>query len=130
MKGIWKMLTGQGEKEYRQEHKEFEDAIPDGYPFRADGYVRYGPGPMDYRKETASDCDLPEHPAHGGRFENTMQASNYRRANSMYGPQARQEHERFSATQRELARYEKENRVRSYMSDPAFLDWLEEKNRR
>jgi hypothetical protein len=124
MKGIWKMLTGQGEKEYRQQHEEFDNAIPDKYPFRFDDYVRYGPGELDFRDATPDDWKLPEHPAYSNTRGYTMDAMNYRKANSA-GPKSKEHHARNSEIQRQLARYERENRVRSYTTDPLFLTWLE-----
>ena len=85
MHGIWKMLKGEGERLNREKHRRFREAIPDDFPFVADGYVRYGAGEQDYRLATEQDYEtLPKHPAYEeGEFENTLMASDYRRA--VYG---------------------------------------------
>jgi hypothetical protein len=122
MKGIWSMLSGRGEKEYRQQHEEFDNSIPNKYPFRAGEYVRYGPGELDYRNATPADASLPEHPAYSGRYGKTMDASNYRKANSA-GPKSKQHHAWLS---QKLVAYEKKYRVVTHVQDPQFLAWVDE----
>lgn len=82
MKGIDKMWTGQGEQEYREQHKQFNDAIPDHYP-------------ADYTIEQRA----AEHPAYSGAMANTRDAANYQRAHYMHGPQSKEEHARFAGRQ-------------------------------
>lgn len=108
MKGIWKMLTGQGEKEYRQQHKAFNDAIPD-----------------DWNGDETIEEKAAKHPAYSGATARSHEAFDYRRAHYMRGPQSKREHEEFAAMQKKLAQYEKENRVSSYMTDSGFLEWLD-----
>jgi hypothetical protein len=121
MKGFLKMLSGRGEKEYRQQHEEFDNSIPNKYPFRAGDVVRYGPGELDYRDATPADANLPEHPAYSGRYGKTMDASNYRKANSA-GPKSKQHH---AFLKEQLALYESRYRVVTHVADPQFLAWLE-----
>src|SRR5689334_8122209 len=90
MKGFWKMLTGQGEAEYRAEHQAFRDCIPDDFPFvveTKDGvFVRTGPRDRDWRPATREDYALPTHPAYVGPMAQTSDGFNYRRATSNHGP--------------------------------------------
>lgn len=100
MKGFWKMLSGQGEKEYRQQHKKFQDAIPDRFPFRAGDVVKYGPGDNDIRDVRRGDENLPVHPAYEGPMSRTLEAANYRRANAFHGGKTKVQHREFSEYQR------------------------------
>jgi hypothetical protein len=91
MKGIWKMLTGQGEAEYRAQHQAFRDALPREFPFvigEGDhAVVRYGRGSQDLRPASHEDlAQLPSHPAYAGPLVNTSDAFNYRRATACHGP--------------------------------------------
>src|SRR5687768_1801168 len=78
MKGIWKMLTGEGEREYREQHRRFDDAIPNAPGF-----------------------DERDHPA---ARSNSSDAMNYRRANACHGLKSKQEHKLFASKQRIQAR--------------------------
>ena len=66
MKGPWKMLTGKGGREYRDQHRAFDNAIPD-----------YG---------------TDNHPAVSGPLANSLSARNYRRANANHGPLSKWDH--------------------------------------
>lgn len=88
MHGFWKMLTGEGENLNREKRRRFREAIPDSFPFvigsGEEAVVRTGPGNQDFRPATKQDQEiLPSHPAYSGEFENTMMASNYKKA--VYG---------------------------------------------
>ncbi len=80
MKGILKMLTGQGGKEYGEQHRKFNDAIPDDFP-------------VDWTIEERAQV----HPAYGSE---SSDAQNYRRAHYMHGPQSKKEHAKLAARQR------------------------------
>jgi hypothetical protein len=99
MKGLWKMLSGRGEREYRDAHREFDNAIPDRFPFRAGDVVRFGPGEMDIRDVRPGDERLPVHPAYEGRLSRTRDAEMYRRAHSNGGT-TKAEHEKLIEYQR------------------------------
>ena len=88
MHGIWKMLTGEGERLNRVKRRRFRDAMPKSFPFvigsGEEAVVRTGAGSQDFRPATRDDHQsLPSHPAYSGEFANTMMASNYRAA--VYG---------------------------------------------
>ena len=104
------MLSGRGEKEYRKQHKDFNDAIPDNYE----------PG-MTIEEKAA------KHPAYSGPMANGMDAANYCRANDCHGPKSKAEHRQFPLMHKLLEQYERENHVSSYIDNPRFLDWLKRK---
>jgi hypothetical protein len=68
MKGPLAMLTGKGEREYKNSHDEFDRAIPNRFPFRAGDVVRTGPGDMDIRDLRPGDERLPLYEAARPRF--------------------------------------------------------------
>lgn len=111
MKGFWAMLTGRGEKEYREQHQRFRDAIPNDFP--ADWTI----------KERAD-----HHPAYSGPLANTTDAANYRRAHfGGKGPQSRREHQEFAEMQELLAQYESEAGITPgavWADDLDFRRWL------
>jgi hypothetical protein len=100
MKGFWSMLTGKGEKEYRDVHREFDNAIPDRFPFRAGDVVRFGPGEMDIRDVRRGDENLPVHPAYEGRLSRTRDAELYRRAHNNSGGTTKVHHKELEEYQR------------------------------
>jgi hypothetical protein len=93
MKGFFKMLSGQGEKEYREQHKAFDDAIPDRYEDHIEEHEWQWKHPDSAKRAKT-------HPAYSGPMENSLDAANYRRAHQMRGPQSKAEHEAFAEYQR------------------------------
>lgn len=84
MKGLLKMISGQGEKEYRQQHQKFRDAIPDDFP-----------------ADMTIDERAAKHPAYSGPMANTLDADNYRRARNLFGgPKSKAEHAALTEYQR------------------------------
>lgn len=102
MHGFWKMLLGKGETENREAHKKFNDAIPNLPGFKPE-----------------------DHPAVAGPLANGYAAADYRRMNSR--AKSKLEHAADAEIQKALRQYEKENHVSSYMTDPRFLEWLNER---
>jgi hypothetical protein len=100
MKGPWKMLTGKGGREYKNSHDEFNNAIPNRFPFRAGDVVKTGPGDHDIRDLRPGDERLPSHPAYEGPLSRTRDAELYRRANSVRGGKTKIQHREFSEYQR------------------------------
>jgi hypothetical protein len=101
MHGIWKMLSGRGEKENRKKRQEFWDAIP-----AEPGY------------------DPATHPAVSGPLANSSEAFNYRRANSCHGPKSKREHKQFDKLQQLRAEYEKLVEQNSGGRVLSFDEWL------
>lgn len=91
MKGPWKMFTGQGGKEYRAQHRKFNEAIPDDFPIG-----------------TSDEQRLAAHPAYSGPMASSLDAENYRRAHFMRGPQSKREHARLVAQQELLDNYNRQ----------------------
>lgn len=98
MRGFWKMLTGQGERENRQARKSFWDAIPDAPGF-----------------------DERDHPA---AQSNSNEAMNYRRANAAHGLKSKFEHRKFASLQAARAAYERQVRNVNAADRMPFEDWL------
>jgi hypothetical protein len=101
MKGIWKMLTGQGEKEYRKARKAFDDAIPDEPGF-----------------------DPATHPAVSGPLSKSYSAFDYRRAHDFSGPKSKREHQQFADLQAAKAEYDRQ--TKGVKHPVPFWQWLEE----
>jgi hypothetical protein len=100
MKGPWKMLTGKGGREHRDAHREFDNAIPNRFPFRAGDVVRTGPGDMDIRDLRPGDERLPSHPAYEGPLAKTRDAELYRRAHAVRGGTTKVQHKMLEEYQR------------------------------
>lgn len=111
MKGILKMLSGRGEREYRLQHRRFHDAIPDNYP--ADMTVA----------ERAE-----RHPAYSGPMANSLDADNYRRALNLFSPpKSKAEHAALTEYQRTHDQYGR--RIAEVEDAPerrGVLEWLVE----
>jgi len=92
LKGFWKMLTGQGGKEYGEQHRRFKAAIPNTFP--TDMTI----------KERAA-----RHPAYSGSMANSMDAADYRRAHfGGRGPQSKAEHAAFARQQAMMDEYDRQ----------------------
>jgi len=132
MKGIWKMLTGKGEAEYRQQHREFREAIPNDFPFVVGegeaAVVRFGAGDFDYRDATKQDLrTLLTHPAYAGKFASMSDGANYQCAMSSHGPMPKSHDADLQKVQgiyNEYAEYLTAHQAEHF--EPEFRTWLDQ----